>query len=107
MCFFRRLQRHNITTSFFNTLIFIITFTHTHTHAHDWPTVAARSSGSRFLGFANIFDPKKGRKSFLDRQGVTQHPKIFPECYKCFQLFMYVFFFFDAGIMLHLLGYVR
>ena len=51
-----------------------------HTHTHDWPTVADRSSGSRyFSGFANIFDPTKGRQVF-NRQGVTQHPKIFPEC---------------------------
>ena len=57
--FFRRLQRHNTTTSFFTT--FTLTHTHkhtnTHTHTHDWPTMASRSSGSRgvFLGFARHF----------------------------------------------------
>ena len=50
---------------------------HTHTHTHDWPTVADRSSGSRyFSGFANIFGPQVVSKNFLDRQGVMQHTKI-------------------------------
>ena len=66
--FFRRLQRHNTTTSFFNTL----TFTHTHTHTHDWPTVAAGSSGSRnFFGFCKHFLTTCGQQEFFDRQGVT------------------------------------
>ena len=44
-----------------------------------------------FSGFANIFRPQVVSKNFLDRQGVTQHPKIFPECYKCFLLFMFIY----------------
>ena len=78
MCFFRRLQRHNTTTSFFNTLTFTITHSHTHTHTHDWPTVADRSSGSRyFSGFANIFDPKEGSQVFLTARGSRNIRKYF------------------------------
>ena len=113
MCFFLRCVffggDFNVTTPQRRSSTHSLSQSHTHTltHTHDWPTVADRSSGSRyFSGFANIFEPEKGSQEFFDRQGVTQHPKIFPECYKCFQLFMYVFFF-DAGIMLHLRGYVR
>ena len=58
-----------------------------------------------FSGFANIFDPKKRVARIFDRQGGhATSEKDFQTC-KCFQLFMYVFF--DAGIMLHLRGYVR
>ena len=92
MCFFSETstsQHHNVVLHNTHTL----TNTNTLTHTHDWPTVASRSSGSRgvFSGFANIFGPQVVSKNFLDRQGVTQHPKIFPECYKCFQLFMLIF----------------
>ena len=71
-------QRRSSTHTHTHTLTNTITFTHT----HDWPTVASRASGSRgvFSGFANIFGPQVVSKNFLDRQGVTQHPKIFPEC---------------------------
>ena len=51
--FSRRLQRHTTTTSFFDAHFH--THTHTHTHTHDWPTVADRSSGSRFFGFGEYF----------------------------------------------------
>ena len=57
-----------------------------------------------FSGFANIFDPKRGSQEFLTARGSRISEKDFQTC-KCFQLFMYVFF--DAGIMLHLRGYVR
>ena len=44
-------QRRSSTLTFTLTL----THTHTHTHTHDWPTVADRSSGSRFFGFCKYF----------------------------------------------------
>ena len=52
----------------------------------------------------NILTQKEGRKNFLADRGSRISEKDFQTC-KCFQLFMYVFF--DAGIMLHLRGYVR
>ena len=87
------LRHRNVVLQHAHTLTNTNTLTHTHTHTHDWPTVASRSSGSRgvFSGFANIFGPQVVSKNFLDRQGVTQHPKIFPECYKCFLLFMFIY----------------
>ena len=57
-----------------------------------------------FSGFANIFDHMWSARVFLTGRGSRITEKDFQTC-KCFQLFMYVFF--DAGIMLHLRGYVR
>ena len=43
-----------------------LSHTRTHTHTHDGPTVAARSSGSRFFGFnKKIFLTQKEVASFL------------------------------------------
>ena len=90
MCVFsRRFQRHNTTTSFFNAHFH--THTHTHTHTHDGPTVAARSSGSRFFGFCKYFLTTCGQQDFLTDRGSRISEKDFQTC-KCFQLFMYVFF---------------
>ena len=63
MCFFRRLQRHTTTTSFFNTLTFSHTQTLTHTHMTGQRWLAGQVVPD-FSGFANIFDPKEGRKNF-------------------------------------------
>ena len=59
------------------------TLTNTNTHTHAWPTVASRASGSRgvFFGFCKYFLTTCGQQEFFwARKGVTQHPKIFPEC---------------------------
>ena len=58
-----------------------LSHTHTHTHSHPW----LANSGCKvkwfqiFFGVLQIFLTRK-KNFFLDRQGVTQHPKIFPEC---------------------------
>ena len=98
MCFFRRLQHRDTATSFFNTHTHSLTPTLTHTPTHDGPTVADRSSGSRGVFFRvlqNILDQKRVRKSFFDRQGVTQHPKIISRVLKIFS-FVYVCFCMQA-----------
>ena len=69
--FFRRLQRHNTTTSFFNTL----TFTHTLTHMTGQQWLIGQVVPD-FFGFCKFFGPHVVSKNFLDRQGVTQHTKI-------------------------------
>ena len=87
-------QRHNVVlqhTHFHK-------HTHTHTPTHDGPTVADRSSGSRGVFcrvLQNILDQKRVRKSFFDRQGVTQHPKIISRVLKIFS-FVYVCFCMQA-----------
>ena len=94
MCFFQRLQRHTTTTSFFTTL------THSQTQTQSLTHTCLANGGSRevvpeefFFGFCKLFfDHMWSARVFWARKGVTQHPKIFPECYKCFQLFMFIFF---------------
>ena len=85
-------QHHNVV------LQHIHFHTHTHTLTHmtgqQWLTGQVVPD---FSGFANIFDPERGSQEFFGCQGVTQHPKIFPECLKCFLLFMFVLY---AGTML-------
>ena len=61
--FSRRLQRHTTTTSFFDAHFHTHTHTHTLTHmtGQQWLTGQVVPD---FSGFANIFDPKEGRKFF-------------------------------------------
>ena len=91
MCFFRGdfndtpPQRRSSTHS--------LSQTHTHTHTLTHMTGQQWLIGQvvpDFSGFANIFDPKEGRK-FFDRQGVTQHPKIYFQSVKNVS-FVYVYF---------------
>ena len=102
--FFRRLQCHNTTTSFFNTLTFTHTHTHTLTHmtGQQWLIGQVVPDIFRVL---QIFLTKKGSASFLTARGSRISKKDFQTC-KCFQLFMYVFFF-DAGIMPHRFSMIR
>ena len=110
MCFFGDVffsatstsQHHNVVLQ--HTHFHTYTHAHTHTHTYDWPTVADRSSGSRyFSGFANNFDPKKGCKKCLTARGSRNIRKYFQSVKNV----SFVYVYFDAGIMLHLPGYVR
>ena len=93
MCFFRRLQHRDTATSFFNTHTHSLTPTLTHTpHMTGQQWLAGQVVPEEFFfRVLQIFLTTSGQQEFFDRQGVTQHPKIFPECYKCFLLFMFVY----------------
>ena len=73
----RRSSTHSLSQSLSHT------HTLTHTDVVKW---------FQIFRVLQIFLTTCGQQEFFDRQGVTQHPKIFPECYKCFQLFMFIFF---------------
>ena len=51
------------------------THTHSHTHTHDGPTVAARSSGSRFFGFCKYFLTTCGQQEFF----LTDRGHVYPK----------------------------
>ena len=75
---------------------FTFTHTHTHTHTHDWPTVADRSSGSRFFRVLQIFWTTCGQQEFFRPPGghATYENIILRELIVSFCLYFY------AGIML-------
>ena len=72
-----------------NTLTPTLTLTHTHMTGQPW--LVGQVVPEEFFGFCNLFFDQKGSVRIFGCQGVTQHPKIFPECLKCFLLFMFVF----------------
>ena len=86
-------QHHNVVL---HTLTHTLTNTLTHTHmtGQQW-LVGQVVPGEFFSGFCKIgfLGPEVVSKTFFfDRQGVTQHPKIFSsECVKLFLLFMCIF----------------
>ena len=78
--FFRRLQRHNTTTSFFTTHTHSQTQTLTHTHMPGQPWLAGQVVPEEFFRVLQIiFDHMWSARVFFGRQGVTYIRKRFPD----------------------------
>ena len=85
-------QRCNVVLYYTYTLTLTNTqHSHTHTHMTGQPWLAGQVVPEEFFRVLQFIFDQKGSARIFGRQGVTQHPKIFPECYKCFQLFMFIF----------------